>query len=167
MSGYLPTQGRIVTLQGFLTREAGERIINAYNTSIGPLGTIPAPLGMSNSQIGGNAGLPGITIPGSFGLLNTGLLVTTWGRVIDKGMDNNGNDFFYLDDGSGMWDGGYLPGGAKRTGVRATINYVSPPIGSYQRVTGVSSVEILNGAPQRRLLPRGPLDVRQLAAPPP
>jgi len=80
--------------------------------------------------------------------------------VTDRGIDEQGNDFFYFDDGSGIWDGSYKSNGERRLGVRAVINYVYPDIGSYVRVQGVSGVQIVNGTPQRRILPRGALDVR-------
>ncbi len=80
--------------------------------------------------------------------------------MTDKGIDETRNDFLYFDDGSGVIDGSLRSDGQPRVGVRATINYVSPDIGSYVKVTGVSSVQMVNGVPQRRILPRGAIDVR-------
>jgi len=156
VTGYLPDKGQTVTVQGFVTYEGGEKIINAVATSFGGTGTIPKPLAMPNESVGG------ASIPGGIGLTNTGLLVTIWGCVTDRGTDESGLDYFYVDDGSGVWDGTYLPDGSRRLGVRVTISYVYPEIGSYVRVTGVSSVQMINGTPRRRVLPRSASDVRSL-----
>lgn len=156
VTGYLPDRGQTVTVQGFMTYEGGEKVLNAITTSFGANGTVPKPLAMPNESVGGSS------ISGAVGLTNTGLLVTIWGRVTDRGIDEYGLDYFYVDDGSGVWDGTYLPDGSRRLGVRTTISYVYPEIGSYVRVTGVSSVQVINGLPQRRLLPRTASDVRTL-----
>lgn len=156
VTGYLPDKGQTVAVQGFVTYEGGEKILNAVATSLGGNGTIPRPLAMPNESMGGDS------MPGAVGLTNTGLLVTIWGRVTDRGTDELGLDYFYVDDGSGVWDGTYLPDGSRRLGVRVSISYVYPEIGSYVRVTGVSSVQVINGAPRRRLLPRTAADIRSL-----
>ena len=154
ISGSLPAQGKTVTVEGFVTTEGGERIINAYQTIVGVNGDTPGSLGMPNRSVTGQS------MADSLGLANTGLLVTVWGVVTDRGIDENGLNFFYVDDGSGIWDGSYGTDGHKRTGLRAIINYVNPGIGSFVRVTGVSSVQYIDGCLQRRILPRGALDVR-------
>ncbi len=82
--------------------------------------------------------------------------------MTDQGTDETGQDFFYVDDGSGVWDGSYKGDGQRRLGVRVTISYVYPGVGNYVKVTGVSSVQMIDGAPQRRLLPRVASDVRTL-----
>lgn len=152
LSGILPAQGKTVDVQGFLTTHEGERIINAVSTVVGPSGTIPKPLGMANDRLRAGLGSPGLT--------GTGLLVSSWGRVTDRGIDEIGNDFFYFDDGAGIWDGSYRSDGQPRFGIRATINYVYPEIGSFVRVTGCAGIQMIDGVPQRRILPRGALDVR-------
>jgi|GEM_PF-201590 len=156
VTGYLPDKGQTVTVQGFVTYEAGEKLINASSTSFGSNGTIPRSLAMTNATVGG------LSITDAIGLTNTGLLVTIWGRVTDRGTDGAGYDFFYVDDGSGVWDGTYRGDGQRRLGVRVTISYVYPDVGSFVRVTGVSSVQTIDGAPRKRLLPRGASDVRVL-----
>lgn len=149
-SGYLPSQGKTVTVQGFISTDSGERVINASSTSIGAAGAVPESLGM-----------PGLS-SGWSGLSNTGLLVTIWGKVTSKGTDELGNEFFYVDDGSNIWDGSYTSSGDKRIGIRTVISYVSLDIGSYVRVTGISGIQMVNDVPQRRILPRGAYDVRVL-----
>ena len=112
-----------------------------------------APLGMTNKSLGGGdwrydsdtgAGQKGIS--GAVGLNNIGLLVTTWGRVIDWGVP-----VFTVDDGSGV-----------------NLKCVLPPemgfdpLWEYVRVTGISSCDLADGELHRVLLVRGPDDLRPL-----
>jgi len=146
-SGSLPSPGKVVDIQGFLTTDSGERVINASSTIIRNMASIPRSLGTSNLNINECIGV----------------LVTAWGKVTDKGTDELGNDFFYIDDGSGIWDGSYNGSGGKRLGVRVVTSYSYPNTGTFLRVTGVSGVQMINGTPQRRILPRSAMDVRTVA----
>ncbi len=61
VTGYLPDKGQTVTVQGFVTYEGGEKVINAVSASVGSTGTLPKPLAMPNQTVGGSAG--GLSIP--------------------------------------------------------------------------------------------------------
>jgi hypothetical protein len=85
------------------------------------------------------------------GLNNIGLLVSTWGKVTAVG-----TDWFYLDDGTGLDDGGV------NTGVFVHCpNVVRPGLNRYVRVTGISGCEIQQGSPvpRRVLRPRRQSDI--------
>lgn len=97
------------------------------------------PLGMPNKSVGGanlnynsstGAGQRGVE--GGFGLNNIGLLVRTWGKVVEvEAVSPQENPtWFEIDDGSGVNLKCVVPSGV-------TIN----PVGQYVMVTGISSCE--------------------------
>lgn len=65
--------------------------------------TVPAPIYMSNSTLGGGM-LNEYTlgVEGGAGANNIGLLIRTYGKVTYVDMTNQ---YFYIDDGAGRWDG--------------------------------------------------------------
>lgn len=146
-------------LTGTIRTLAGERFISEPTFTSMSSGSV-TPLGMANKAIGGAplgyqkgisilAGYD-LTCGGDFlfkwvhayGANNTGLLITTWGRV--KAIyysPVNGASWFYIDDGSRMLsdisDRGIL-----------VYSDVTVNQGDYVRVTGISSVEYAIDDPQ-------------------
>ena len=119
----------------------------------------PGPLAMGNSAIGGtalNQYTPGVE--GGVGLNNIGLLIKTWGRVT---FVDEGNSFFYIDDGTAGMDGSsYL-------GIRVTYsdlapgNTIDPPDeDSYVMVTCISSTVLISDKIQPNLRPRRQDDIQ-------
>ena len=91
------------------------------------------------------------------GLSTIGLLIATEGRVTYAE-----GDHFVVDDGSNMDDGD-----PNRPGLRVVLppGYLPPPMGSYVRVTGVSSCYVLNGLTYRLIRVWQAGDVQMIAAP--
>ncbi|MGQ9922855.1 MAG: S8 family peptidase [Armatimonadota bacterium] len=151
--------GDVVELFGTVGQISGERaILGAQITKTGFAGE-PRPLGMTNRNLGGAqmGRQQGVVDQYSFprkmatGLNNIGLLVSTWGKVTAVG-----TDWFYLDDGAGLDDGGV------NTGVFVHCpNVVRPGLNRYVRVTGISGCEIQQGSPvpRRVLRPRRQSDI--------
>ncbi len=82
-----------------------------------------------------------------------GLLVRSWGKVTQLG-----SDYFYIDDGSRLWDGsGYR-------GVRVDISPVPTWVAEdqYVRVTGIQGLRALAGEFVRALKPRSEDEISQL-----
>ena len=106
--------------------------------------TVPDPLGMINKALGGgalNSYTPGIT--GGVGTNNIGLLVRTWGKVLESG-----TGYFIISDGS-------------TTGLKVTVPTDVSPSGTnqYAIVTGISSVESNGGVVTRLLRARKQADI--------
>jgi len=140
----------------------GERVIHAQAVAVDTLSLDSlTPLGLINRSIGGSPPAPVIPgIPGSIGLYNVGLLVRVWGRVTAVG-----DDWFYIDDGTGLDDG------SGNKGVKVTVAGLAggaafplPRKGDYVLVTGLSSCEIPEGKsdPIRLLRPRCGSDIDNL-----
>ena len=145
-------RGSVVNVIGTLgTTAFGERQL------VGPLviissSTAPlAPLGMNNRSIGGgdlgNAHSGQIGVTGGSGVNNVGLLVSTWGRVVE--VDSG---YVLVDDGGGP--------------VRVdTTTLASQPLkGSYINVIGISSlyVDTYTADYLRLILPRNNKDIQKL-----
>lgn len=101
-------------------------------------GAAPAvqPVGMLLRELGGgsvNALTPGVT--GGVGLYNIGMLARCRGVVTFADASDPANCSFYLDDGSGVSDGG--PHG----GVRVRCGSIVPPQGGPVSVTGIITSE--------------------------
>ena len=126
------SEGDVVTIDGKLTTDDGERSILAESVTVNnQLLTPLAPRGMSNKAGGGADFCPqtrGVT--GGKGLRTIGLLAKSWGRVTYAGAE--GEDYFYIDDGSRLNDG------SGKVGLRIRCRGLNKPqIGSYVVVTGV------------------------------
>ena len=176
-SGTMPNIGQKVDVTGTLsTNGNGERFITASvaPTVIGS-GTI-TPVAMNNRSIGGggfafnsqtNTGQRGIS--GANGLNNIGILVKTGGRCtlnLAPAGDFNNNKYIFIDDGSGTIsyyrdkDGTYK----SVTGVKVEVNDTSITTNHFVVATGISSIELINGIYQKRILPRVSLgDVTKMA----
>jgi hypothetical protein len=124
------------------------------------------PLAMTQKAIGGGdiAGTPTKGIQGGKGLYNIGLLVKSWGKVTYR--DPNGK-YFYIDDGSAMWDGTTISG-KNILGVRVSIenlatgNSITMPDTNttYVSVVGVVSTFVDGQGKVRPMLrPRNEPDV--------
>ncbi len=120
------------------------------------------PLVITQSAVGGgdlNQYTPGVE--GGVGLNNIGLLIRTWGTVT---FVDEGNSFFYIDDGTGRTDGsGYV-------GVRVTYsdlapgNSITPPAEeSFVTVTCICSTVLINDKVQPNLRPRRQDDIESLS----
>ena len=151
--------GDVVELFGTVGQVSGERaILGAQVTKTGTTAE-PRPLAMTNRALGGAqmGRQQGVVDQYSFprkmadGLNNIGLLVSTWGKVTAVG-----TDWFYLDDGTGLDDGG-----AYRGVFVHCPTVVRPGLNRYVRVTGISGCEIQQGSPvpRRVLRPRRQSDI--------
>lgn len=151
--------GDVVEVYGTLGDEKGEVAIrNATVTKTGSA-EAPAAMMMSNKTLGGAAlgNQQGVVDQYSFpqqmaqGLNNIGLLVRTSGKVTAVG-----TDWFYIDDGAHLDDGGAY------TGVFVYHGALQRPgIGKYVSITGISSCEVQPGATvaRRVLRPRQQADI--------
>ena len=137
-------EGALVDIAGTLALLNGERQLYVFWMEAPDSGSVPAPIGMGNKALGGgqlNSLTPGIT--GGTGVHNVGLLVRSWGRVMESG-----TGYFIIDDGSGA-------------NLKVTVPYgVNPPDeGQYAIVTGISSVENSGGNVTCLLRPRRQSDI--------
>jgi hypothetical protein len=142
----IPTaSGDQVDVCGIIKGAGAERYLDGtgdgvIKTTPGP--GCPDPVALSNAAIGGvalNAYAPGLL--GGSGPNNIGLLVTTWGKVTQR---DPANQFFYIDDGSGLRDG-TSTGSEQNVGVRVIADPTPYPSGSYVTITGVVSTFTDNG----------------------
>lgn len=163
-------QGDRVSLYGTIGRASdagvavqrnGEREINALSVDVtyGPF-PMPKPMGMVNRVIGGGPfgpidtdGYPcqpgvfanstgatsGFDQISEFGLNNIGSLCRVWGKIVYA---DDANRFFYINDGSNVWDGGALADGtAAPKGVRVLVAPGVPLtgiVGRFATVTGIA-----------------------------
>jgi len=157
----LAREGSRVNVVGGVSTLNGERVM------LNPIVTVldddepPAVLGMTNRFVGGTAlgvsplGQRGVV--GGYGLNNVGLLVRTFGVVIDNGLP----DYILINDSAKtpFWD----------TGLRvARANLGSlPEIGSYVVVDGISGVRVRGSVLDAIVRPRKPGDLEVLLATPP
>ena len=131
----VPTSiGDLAKVSGRLSVIDGHRALISPRVSASTGPTYLTPLGMSNKSLGGSlTGYGGVT--GGLGLVNSGLLVKTWGKVLSHGWN-----YFYIDDGCRLEDGSGL------LGLKVNCGSLSKPsIGRYVGVTGVSAVEVPTG----------------------
>lgn len=113
-------------------------------------GEAPAPLYVSNRDLGGgalNQYTPGVA--GGIGVNNIGLLIRTYGKVTYV---DTANQFFYIDDGCGRTDGTKRPDNSIVLGVRvsygglaAGVAAIAPPAENTRvAVTGIISTCMVN-----------------------
>lgn len=135
--------GDRVAIRGVLGTQSGERTITALAADRLSTGEKPRPLVLTNEAVGGaSPGPEWHGISGAAGLANTGLLVTTSGRVTALA----GPKTFYMDDGSRLVDWSY------NVGIRVQSDSASlPAVGDYVRVTGASGA-LSSGPNTARLL---------------
>ena len=138
----MPTVGQKVSLEGTLGTSDGERVLTPGSQPTYSGNSPLAPLGMRNQWLAGSPAGSSTPVPiTGFGLYNVGLLVQSWGRV--TGVDTANGDWFYIDDGSGVYDLSGLG-----TGIRVLWpSGVNVYADDYVRVTGISgATETANGA---------------------
>jgi hypothetical protein len=108
-------------------------------------GEAPAPLYVSNRDLGGgalNPYTPGVA--GGTGVNNIGLLIRTYGKVTYV---DTANQFFYIDDGTGRTDGTKRPDNSIVLGVRVSygglasgVAAITPPAENTRvAITGIIS----------------------------
>jgi len=131
-------QDRVVTVAGMMgTTAAGERFIAASSVIDRGGGSVKT-LALSNKSLSG----PGLSA--------TGLLVTVFGRVTASE-----EGFFCVDDGSAVTD----PSGA--VGLRILSGSLRRPgVGVYVTVTGISTLELVEGQVIRCVRARSESDIR-------
>jgi len=155
--GHGLSRGNAVDLLGVIMTDPAndERYIEA-STINASQGDELAPVGMTNKSVGGGdwnydpmlySGQRGIA--GASGLNNIGLLVRTWGRVIEAEPQSGS---FTIDDGSGPGLQCLVPEGA-----------APPELQAYVVATGISSCEKSGEELHRLLKPRDAADIRPLA----
>ena len=123
--------GDSAEVSGKLSLVGGERaIINPKVTVHSPV-AVPKALAMLNRSVGGELTSYGGATGGN-GLVNTGLLIQSWGRVTAVGWN-----YFYMDDGGNVEDGSGFTGLKVYTG-----KLTRPARDDFVVVTGISSAEI-------------------------
>lgn len=165
--------GKLVTLTGTVRNNAvtGEREIAASYVWVGTDAPEVTPLGLAGNSIGGAAPVSEPDTNGlsdGSGLYNIGLLIRSWGRV-----NYVGDDYVYINDGSGAYDGNglYEPievpldGSDIPTtsplvkGVRVFYGDLAKPgIGDYIGVTGISGTMAIGGSVTREIRVRSTAD---------
>jgi hypothetical protein len=152
--------GSIVSVEGTPCVESGEAVLADSVLLSTASGDEPKPVLMNNKALGGaavgfqpatidSAGPPAVA---SEGLSPVGLLVRTTGTVTY--VDQPGQAFAYIDDGSNLDDG------SGRRGLRVLLeNAPAPAVGSFAEVTGCCSTTQISGNCVRRLRPRTESDI--------
>ena len=134
-----PVRGNVLDVSGVMATEDGQRVIENATLSWpnSPSGTAVKPLYARNDSIGGapfGSYVPGIA--GCTGLNNSGLLMSTFGRVVSAGAG-----YFVIDDGSrGFACGKSATNGLAVSTADSLGTITMPPQGSYVSVTGLSGV---------------------------
>jgi hypothetical protein len=155
----------LLIVEGFLDTVDGERIVTNAVVTHSDQDITPdiTPLYINNGNIGGgNLGLHTPGVVGSSGLNNTGLLVTTTGRVVYKGAD-----FFVIDDGGRLASSGkYAVNGVAvtMTGLVFGGTISPPPDNGYMTVTGLCGCwqDPISGLVYPLIRPRNNDDVKTL-----
>lgn len=128
--------GDVVEVLGRLTTLNGERCIRGATLTRTSHRDPLAPLGLLNRDVGGTPLGQKSGVDGGRGLNNLSLLTTVWGKVRSVGWT-----YFYIDDGSGLYDGSGLDGLKIVCG-----SMLKPARGKFVRITGISSCEQPAGA---------------------
>lgn len=133
-----PVRGDVLDVSGVMATEGGERVIK--DATISWPDVLPdtvLPLAMSNKTAGGGAFgsyVPGIA--GSTGLNNSGLVVSSFGRVVEKG-----TGYFVIDDGSRDYACGKSAVKGLAVSTADALGAIAmPPDDSYVSVTGLCGV---------------------------
>ena len=147
-------RGSTVNVIGTMgTTSAGERQLTGPIVIIVGSATPLLPLGMNNVTLGGGKlGVPPLGqygVTGGFGVNNVGLLVQTWGRVVETGVG-----YVVIYDGSVDGSGTAIPVRVSTTGLA-----VPPGMDEYVTVIGISSLYMPGAERLRLVLPRGDLDI--------
>ncbi len=139
-TGTMPVQDHTVDVTGALGLDSdGQRVLTASAVTDLGAGTPIKPLGVVEKSAGGSA-VNGDTpsISGGKGLYNIGMLVRIAGAAGGADTSDPNNQFFYLDDGSGLTDG-------PNNGIKVLCGSVTPPSYGDKTVTGL--VGVVGGKP--------------------
>lgn len=119
--------GQIVQVTGTIKSKAsGERYISGSILSPTGPGQVVSPLAMNNKFAASKSGLD-----------TDGIMATVLGSVTNKGYDDYGNPYVYIDDGSGLKDGTVDSTGNQNIGLRVKTTYPEYfEIGDYWGITG-------------------------------
>lgn len=150
------TVGDTIDITGTIETDntRGERYIAATQTALNTSSAFTVePIGMRGEWVGGGSqGLLPIIREGS-GITTVGMLVQTWGVVWWRG-----TDYFYVDDGSGLWDGAWIENNtwqgqwASGIYVKLPTGVTPPPLGSTVKVTGVCGARKLHSDYAKRMI---------------
>lgn len=152
--------GDLIDVSGTASVVDGEKTLTLAAWKVQPGSSTILPVGLSNRAVGGGSWLYDSStgtgqrgMPGLAGLNNTGLLVRTWGKVIEVEPADPPSipTWFTVDDGSGVNLKCILPPGV-------TID----PTWRFVQVTGISSCELTGGELHRLLRVRKQEDVAQV-----
>ncbi len=151
-------EGTIAVVVGTVNNTGNEWQLNEAKVwSIGSVGA-PEPLFASNRNIGGATVVKGGArineVSGASGLNNVGLLMQTSGIVTGR---NTTDLFFYIDDGSRVWDGSGYYGIRVECPPSATR---MPALGQKVVVFGISSVSAVGTQKVRTLKIRRQSDIQ-------
>lgn len=157
-----PTRGKVLDVSGILGTEDGERVIQGATISwrgASP-GAAVSPVQANNKSVGGGpfgSYVPGLA--GSLGLNNSGLLVSTCGRVVERG-----TGYFVVDDGSRDSSCGKSDAKGLAVSTADSLETITmPPENSYVLVTGLSGVFSRGGQYYPIIRLRSPGDLVQIA----
>jgi uncharacterized lipoprotein YddW (UPF0748 family) len=163
VNGDAPPEGNSVDLSAVLDTLNGERVLTLPSVQPEDGPGVPRPIFMPNKWVGGgglNAFTGGVT--DGAGVNNLGLLIVLFGKVTQIG-----NGYLYVNDGSDLRDG-TLTGQEENVGIRVICDPSGYQAGDVLEVTGTSSC--FESSPDhiaRRILARGPEDVRLVYRQPP
>ena len=165
-TGTMPGINQKVDVAGTIyTNSDGERYIAANSVTLNGSGDI-TPVAMSNKAIGGagfmfnaTAGVGQRGISGAIGLSNIGLLIKTSGKCtlnLAPNGDYYNNKYIFIDDGSGITSYYRAKNGSYTAvnGVKVEVNDTSITTNHFVVAAGISSIELINGTYQKRILPR-------------
>lgn len=129
-------EGDLLTISGRISTVNGERQLNAVEVIPEGTASVPAPLFVRGTAVGGAAlgSQPGIS--GGIGVNNVGLLARVVGRLTEYGVDLLGNLYYRLDDGSGIFYGTASVPGVKVLGFAPSAN-----LGDYISAVGIIGAE--------------------------
>lgn len=146
--------GDIVDVTGEKRTINGEKIVTRAMVWCRGAAAVPGPLGMTNSALSARGSYTG---PGAsslpIGLSSTGLLVKTWGQVLQTE-----TGCFYVSDRSIRTPTG--PGRLKVSTAGMNTVPQAPAVGSYVELTGISALEPSGEYLQPVLRLRTPTDIR-------
>ncbi|MGC8861451.1 MAG: hypothetical protein ACP5R5_01605 [Armatimonadota bacterium] len=157
-----PVRGDVLDISGVMATVDGERVIDCATIAKSPDSPSALPvesLYIRNVSVGGGPFGPYVPgVAGSFGLNNSGLLISTFGKVV-----STGTGYFVIDDGSRQFAcGKSVVSGLAVSTADAYAGIPMPAVGSYVSVTGLCGVFSSGGHYYPILRPRAPGDVVQV-----
>lgn len=158
-----PVRGDVLDVSGVMGTDQGERFIDGATVSwpgSSPSAVSLSPLYVSNCGVGGGpfgSYVPGVV--GGTGLNNSGLLISSFGRVVSAG-----TGYFVIDDGSRRFPCGKSDVNGLAVSTADSLEGVTtPPEGSWVSVSGLVGVFWNGGSHYPIVRVRRQSDIRQLA----